>query len=35
MKKLILSIDMGGTTAKIAVADKQGNILHKFVVKTK
>ncbi len=35
MTKLILAIDMGGTTAKIAIADWSGKILHKFVVETK
>lgn len=34
-KNLILAIDMGGTTAKIAIATHTGEILHKFIVDTK
>ena len=35
MKNLILAIDMGGTTAKIAIATNKGEIVHKFIVDTK
>jgi len=34
-EKLIVSIDLGGTTAKIAFADMNGKLKHKFVVDTK
>ena len=33
--KLILAIDMGGTTAKIAISNIKGKIMHKFIVDTK
>jgi len=35
MKNLILAIDMGGTTAKVAIANSEGKIQHTFVVDTK
>jgi predicted NBD/HSP70 family sugar kinase len=34
-KKVIIAMDIGGTTGKIDIVDLKGNILHKFVIQTK
>lgn len=34
-QKLIIAIDMGGRTAKVGIADLEGNVIHRFIVDTK